>query len=267
MVLALALPTGYSMGLPQAISSTVMAFVGVLQFIVSALIYLAALLLSFFLNILGLQAKPTALQRSRPQLPSVRPSDPSAIISIPWFELLKSMLFWGILLAILSYSVYQFLREREGLLPRLEAGLLHRLIVWLRGLFQHSRHWSAKVRGAIARRLSRRPGPSLTFGPWRVIRLAQLSPGQRVRYFFLSVLRRAARVGYGRGLQQTPYEYSATLAERIPETGADVVRLTQAFVEARYSQRPMDEQEVSVIQQIWKRTRAALARKRSILRT
>jgi hypothetical protein len=263
MALALILPTGYSVGLPQAIAFMVMAMIRVISFIGTWLLYLIALLLGSLLNALGLREEPMASQRPPPaQLPSLLPGSQGDVSAFPLPELLKSVLFWGILLAIVGYSVYHFLRERRGLLPSLEGGLLGRLIAWLRALWQGTQSWPTRARKAIASRLSRKPDLEEPAGRWRVIRLSRLSPRQRVRYFYLSVLRRAARVGHAREPQQTPYEYGPALAKCLPEMASEVTTLTQAFVEARYSQRVQDEQEANVIKKIWQRVRATLTRRR-----
>jgi hypothetical protein len=267
-VVALVLPTGYSVGLPQAIAFAANLIVGTLYFVVSSVFYLLALLLGLISYALGLRAEPMAPQRPPPvQLSSFPPVDPGTTSSLPRLELLKSVLFWGIFLAIVGYSVYHFLRERQELFPGLEGSLLARLFAWLRGLWQHTRQWSAQVRQAVVTRLGRRSERRERFGPWRVIRLSRLSPRQQVRYFYFSVLRRAARANHARRPQQTPYEYGATLAERVPETAPDVATLTRAFVEARYSQRSLSEQEANVVKRVWLRVRATLARRRRSYRS
>lgn len=82
-----------------------------------------------------------------------------------------------------------------------------------------------------------------------------------MHYFYLSILRRAARAGHARGAQQTPYEYGQALAERLPEAVSEVTALTQAFVEARYSQRVLGDQETNAIKKIWWRVRVILMRR------
>jgi hypothetical protein len=263
LAVALVLPTGYSVGLPQAIAFIVTAPINVVSFIISSLLYFLALLFGLILNALGMQTAPIARQTPPPaQLPSLPPGDPGSTSGLAWFELFKSILFWGILAAILAYSVYHFFQERQGLLPGLGEGLLARLIAWLRGLWQRGRRWPALARQAVARRLGRRPGLRERWESWRIVRLSHLSPRQRVRYFYLSVLRRATRAGHSRSPQQTPYEYGTVLTRHVPETETDVTTLTQAFVEARYSQHPVDEQDANVIKRVWRRIRATLARKR-----
>jgi hypothetical protein len=263
IAVALVLPTGYSVGLPQAISLIVTVLVAVFSYIGSFLLYLVTLLFGLLSSILGLRAEPMARQSPPPaQMPSLSPAGSEAAANLPWFELLKSVLFWGLFLAILSYSVYHFLRERRGLFPGLGGGLLARVFAWLRTFWRHTRHWSARARQAVADRLIRRPDLSRPVALWPVIRLSRLSPRQRVRYFYLSVLRRASRAGHSRFPQQTPYEYGAMLAERVPETEPDVVTLTEAFVEARYSERSLSEREAGLVKRVWQRIRALLARQR-----
>jgi len=265
-LIALALPTGYSVGLPQAISSLVATIVGAFSFIAYLLISVVSLLLGLLLSVLGLQAEPIAARRPSQQSP-FQPSFPGTTpAGHPWFELLKSVLFWGIFLTILGYSTYHFLRERGGLLPGLKGGLLGRLIAWLCTLWQGTQSWSVRARKAIASRLSRRLDPEGAMGRWRPIRLSRLSPRQRVRYFYLSILRRAARAGHARRSHQTPYEYGQDLADDLPEVASEVTNLTQAFVEARYSQRVQDEQEANVIKEVWQRVRATLTRRRHSLK-
>jgi hypothetical protein len=54
-------------------------------------------------------------------------------------------------------------------------------------------------------------------------------------YYYLSILRRAARQGYQRGESETPYEYETKLGPTIAQAKAELDSLTQSFVETRYS--------------------------------
>jgi hypothetical protein len=262
MLIALALPTGYSVGLPQAISALVTAVISALSVATYVLISVVSLLLGLLLTALRLGAEPIVARRPPPQPLSFQPGLPGTTAGHSWFELLKSSLFWGICLAILGYSTYHFLRERSGLIPSLKGGLLGRLIAWLHALWQGPQSWSAQVRKAIRKRLSRQPAQAEAAGQWWFVRLSRLSPRERVRYFYLSFLRRAARAGHARRPQQTPYEYRHALAEYLPEVATEATTLTQAFVEARYSQRVQDEQEANTVKKVWQRIRATLARTR-----
>jgi hypothetical protein len=267
VVVALVLPTGYSVGLPQAIIWVVTATANILFGAVSLLLYLLMLLLGWLATLLGFQqVQESASKPSLPQMPSVPQGGTGAVSTLTWLELLRSVVFWGIFLAILGYSIYHFFRERPGLFPGLEGGLLARLIAWWRELWRRGLRVSARARQTIIQRLSRRLGERGPLQPWRIIRLSRLSPRQRVRYFYLSVLRRAARAGHVRRLHQTPYEYQALLSEQVPEATQDMETLTQTFVVARYSQHPVSDRESNVVKEIWRRVRAILARKRARLK-
>ncbi len=97
---------------------------------------------------------------------------------------------------------------------------------------------------------------------WRYLALGRLSPRERVRYFYLSALRRSAQQGYGRPPGITPLQYEGTLARQMPEVSEQVHELTQAFVEARYSEHSISAGDASAIQRVFRTVRRALTARR-----
>jgi hypothetical protein len=91
----------------------------------------------------------------------------------------------------------------------------------------------------------------------------RLPPREMIRYFYLSAARRAAQAGQPRGPGQTPFEYQAALDRQFPELEPDLEGLTEAFVQARYSNRTVAQQEAEAVKPLWQRIRAALRRKRA----
>jgi hypothetical protein len=83
-----------------------------------------------------------------------------------------------------------------------------------------------------------------------------------IRYFYLSVARRASQAGQSRAPGETPYEYRAALDRQFPELEPDLEGLTDAFVEARYSQRPVQEEDAQAVKPLWQRIKAILQRRR-----
>jgi hypothetical protein len=83
-----------------------------------------------------------------------------------------------------------------------------------------------------------------------------------VRYYYLSVTSRAAQAGQPRKPAETPYEYRQVLQERFPELEPDMSGLTEAFVEARYSQQSIEEDDLQAARSLWQRIKAALRRRR-----
>ena len=115
-------------------------------------------------------------------------------------------------------------------------------------------------------RLVRRPlqersrgGPGSAF---RFFFPGRLPPREMVRYFYLSVAKRAAQAGQSRRAGQTPYEYQATLDEHFPELEPDLAGLTETFVKARYSREAVERREAETVKPLWQRLKAALRRRR-----
>jgi hypothetical protein len=79
-----------------------------------------------------------------------------------------------------------------------------------------------------------------------------------VRYFYLSLARRAAEGGIGRQSGETPLEYLDDLRATWPEAGEDLEQLTDAFLEARYSAHSVEADEARTLRERWKRARAAV---------
>jgi hypothetical protein len=105
--------------------------------------------------------------------------------------------------------------------------------------------------------LSRAPLPSVPF--WN---LRRASPREQIWYYYLSTLRRAAQLGFGRAPAQTPDEYDPQLEAQLTEARAEVRALTEAFDHARYSAEPVEKGKAQETKALWERVRAALQRLR-----
>jgi hypothetical protein len=89
-----------------------------------------------------------------------------------------------------------------------------------------------------------------------------LPPRELIRYFYLSTARRASQAGQSRAPGETPFEYRSTLDQQFPELEPDLEGLTDAFVEARYSQRPVRREDALAVKPLWQRIKAVLQRRR-----
>jgi hypothetical protein len=61
-----------------------------------------------------------------------------------------------------------------------------------------------------------------------------------------------------RRTDQTPYEYSAQLAQLLPEAQPDIAELTESFVLAEYSPRPIGDDDARRVRRPWERVRRRL---------
>ena len=259
--IALLLPTGYALGPIQAILGAIAFLVRSILGILVLIYYLVA---SLFVLLF-----PNTTPPERPQAPvqPFLPSEPTPQgTAVPWLEVLGSALFWLSVLGIVGYAIYRFVADRLELLEgdgEARESWWGRLLLWLRQLWGRWRSWQQEAQIWLAqRRAERRERPSLAERLLGLRPLRQLSPRELVRYFYISVERRAAQSGQPRRPNQTPHEYEASLRGSYPELEPDLGELTEAFVTARYSAQAVEDEDVEAVKPLWERVKAALRRAR-----
>ncbi|MFH1003039.1 MAG: DUF4129 domain-containing protein [Chloroflexota bacterium] len=113
------------------------------------------------------------------------------------------------------------LRSLMSLFPQ----LLKKLWLWLTSLF--TRWW-------------RRPRPAE-------------EPLISIRALYRHLLRWSARQGIARAPTQTPLEHLERLEDRFPQQQDDLKQLTEAYLLARYSQKPISPEEFDRVKKAWQR--------------
>ena len=279
-ILARLLPTGYSIGLLAILNYLLSLAI----LIVSTLMVLLTLPFFWLLNWLSRLFGATSEPLPPPQFPvPPPPAHYPAGSSPPLLELLKSMLFWVILLAVVGYSLTHYVRERKELLSELRRlpffPLVERFWSWLAHLFSRAgRSTSAAVKAGWERlrAVTRRETQGQA---WNYLSLRRLSARQRVQFYYLALVRRAGEAGWARQPAQTPSEYAHSLVQglepRRRATGSgqaaleadlgepqvrdtlepDIHALTERFEEARYSLHPVSPQEAGLARRSWERLR------------
>jgi hypothetical protein len=230
---------------------------------------LAFLLLTTLLvglvGLLGIGASPEEGQELlRGPTPTPQPS-PSGAAFNQTTALLAGGVFWLLVACVALIALVFFLRDR-GVTLRYEplARLWRALRRWLAHIGSRARQRAAGVQRALGRRLQEmRPGAGPASTRWRFLRVNALPPREQIRFFYLSTLRRASEEGLPREKNETPMEYAQELRSKWPEAGEEIELLTGAFLEARYSQRDFDRQDVSPLKQVWKRVRRTIRRRLS----
>jgi hypothetical protein len=255
-LIAALLPRAYGLGLLTTLQQTLgligygLAIVG---YLLTSLLSLLAILPLLLLSLLagrgseGSLPPPSPLQ-ALPDAPPPAKFEPN---------LLTALIFWICMLLLAGYAVGLILQRNPGLVRALTTrGPLAWLLRQLGWLWRDTRDWAGQV-GERARALLRRP-IAIRPLPIPALRLSRLAPRELVRYFYRSTLRRAADGGLPRRAGQTPYEYGAILTQRLPEAGQDIAELTDAFVVAEYSPRPIDEAAARRARRPWERVRRRL---------
>jgi hypothetical protein len=263
-LVAFLLPTQYTLGLLTTVGLFVEFLINIFLFILQLLFILITLPLSWLLNLLGVEDTGSRRPPQRVPPPDLGPQG----AGMPsWVEIVRSLLFWGLTLAILAYLIKTYLEDHPELLQHLKgfrplAFLLH-LIAQLWGWVTH---WTEAGLAMLPKRASQGGGDaSATSGlqsrSW--LNLRRLSPRDRILYYYLNTLKRAEQRGAPRPADQTPYEYESRLNQSAPDAQAEVHELTQSFVHARYSREAFSEAQASLVQQWWQKIRRALRHRRS----
>jgi hypothetical protein len=261
-ILAFLLPTNYTMGL-----------LSTLKYAFDALMYLAYTAFVFLLTpLLALIGWLMQAMRTGGEIPNETPPEPPLfgsqperpVIALPWLEVLKSILFWGLLIGITGYAFYQYARQNKALV----AWVSHVPVLrWLGGIFgwmlDRLRGLKDGLEGAIksglerARRVAEERRSLRQAG---FVSLRRMTPRQRVIFFYLALVRRGAESGLPRRPDQTPIEYAHSLEEGLQGAENELEAMTDSFLEARYSLHEVTPEKASTVRQLWDQVKRRLRR-------
>ena len=263
-IIAFILPTRYSMGFLSTLNYIVSLLGSVFYFlffiITLPILALLNLLMSLFFK-KELQGQPV----KPPVLPDITPNAQPAG-GMTWLDLLKSVLFWVVLIGVVGYAFYQYFRQNQELLDRLKGiPIFSWIFRALRSLWNLLRRVNQRLSVAVQNSLKRlRPKEVGGIGKSQrgFLSLRRLSPRQRIQFFYLALVRRGGEHGLPRQVSQTPYEYAQVLESQVAEVNEDLDAMTGAFLEARYSKHEITTQRAGLVQRYWDRIKRALRRKR-----
>lgn len=255
VLVVLLLPTNYSMGL----FATIRFLFNWLFVIVKFLLILIIFPIYWFFRLLAsLFGKPSGqpVQAIPPPQMELLPT-PETPTPLPGWEIIKSILFWIVFLAIIIYAFRQYIQTNRKLAETLRRFRVWRWLAdawtWIRTQVRSAgRGVEALLEAGIRRLRSLRTQAA---GPdrWQFINPRRLKPRQKVIFFYLAMLRRAGEAGTPRQPWQTPDEFSGKLKSALPEETGDIVALTESFQEARYSPGDVTPERADQTRTIWER--------------
>jgi hypothetical protein len=261
---ALALPTNYSLLLLDALRLMILWLVAIAQFLMAVVALAFLYLASFLSRLLGREAETLPVDETPPRLEDFAP--PPSGGGVPFWETLKAILFWAALLTVVWLALRQYLQANRELAETLQRFApwrwLRALWQWLRGGYRQARQGVGKAVRTAINRLRALTTPRPARPGWQYLNLRQLTPRQRVIFYYLALLRRADEAGIHRQDWQTPLEFSQRLAQELPENEAHVLALTEAFDEARYTAHPVTEQDAGHTRSLWEQMRVPLQRRK-----
>ncbi len=239
-VVAAFLPTSYSVSLYQALTQVIQWLIyGVayaIMLVIGGVGYLLALIMSLFTGE-PVEAPAMTPAMEMPVFEGNGGGTPAA-----WWPLVRSLIFWALIVGGGGYALLHFLQDRWGLFKGFRPwALLRQFWAWLVGLWHKAGEVVQQVREEAAKRRALRQSAAArsrrrSHGP--------LTPRERVHQLYRMALEVADRYGVGRAPNLTPSEYLPRLAPHVPEAEADLAELTRTFERARYSREDVSQSDV-----------------------
>jgi hypothetical protein len=234
----------------------------ILEMVIAFLVRIAYFLLMLMTALIGLLLYPLRFlfnsqgTEAPASMPAMQvPSQAEVAKQLP--DWLSGSVVWVIVALIVGYFLVNYLGA-HGLLKGRWADVLARLRFWLRARLARL---GASASGAMARARDRLRPPRVvvrSVAGVRFVRVSVLPPRERVRYFYLKMVGRAADRGLTRPAHATPLEYVEDLESQWPDADEDLRGLTEAFLAARYDRRNILVTEAKEVQSIWRRVMRAL---------
>jgi len=263
-IVAAFLPIGSTLPISRLLSLGVSGIAYLAGLIIQAIMYFfAASIMALTGN--AEESEPIQPPQTTPS-PIVETAAPPIGPTNPFVEMAFTTIFWTLIIAMLIGALLYFLRERGYTLQRDRIeGQWHIVAGWLRKIWARltgrvrltSRQLRARLNAPKATVTTR--DESATAGA-RHRRPGALSPRDQVRYYYLALVHRAGQRGTKRSAGETPLEYARQLRATWPEAEGEIDELTEAFLEARYTPRPVERTTVQSVKQQWQHLKQRLKR-------
>jgi hypothetical protein len=235
--------------------------IALLARIIMVIIFLMGLLIAFLAELVSLLFGTTGPQQPQEPVapPQAIPSQTEMAAQLPpW---LGNAVLWLAVALVATFLLVNFLRT-TGVMQGKLGSRMSGLRLWWRAR-------RARINVAVAARVA-----GLRRRLWRAGRLIvrpqeaggstrePLLPRDQVRRYYLRAVKEASDAGVVRPPHKTPIEFAEDLRAEWPETEGDVRELTEAFVDARYSEHEIGDSEVSHAESAWRRLARGLRKAR-----
>jgi hypothetical protein len=264
-ILASMIPTTYTLGFFPTIRYFIALLFGLVYSLVMTIVLTFFLFIGWLISLFGstkmLTVPATPAKQILPPLPETLASSPS-----PFLEIIKSVLFWGILLVVIGYAFSVYLQQNKELVQKLRRmpGLSWLVKAW-RWLVDKT--WSGinrvpMVIDAGLKRLRSSLRKEVTRPVGDYVSLRRLQPRQKILFYYLALVRRSGESGLPRHQWQTPNNYAETLEQNLTGAEKEVEAVTEAFIEARYTRHMVTPELVGNVQHAWDHIRKLLNTRR-----
>ncbi|HMR63692.1 MAG TPA: DUF4129 domain-containing protein [Anaerolineae bacterium] len=262
-LVAFLLPTRFTLGFLETAGMVLEFFLGLIMFVLQLIVLLITWPITWLLSQFGLG--PPDLSGLLPTEPP-GPPPPSEAEGPAWLEVVRSLIFWLVALAVLGYFLKTYLDDHPELVAHLKSirplALLWTALVaaWrlLIGLLRTGADLvSAQKHDPGASSPSSRAGQA-----WSWLNLRGQPAQRQIIAYYLNLLNHAEKIGRRRREHQTPFEYEPNLQQTAPDAQSEIHDVTETFVRARYSRDKFDQEDVERVKTEWKQIKKSLRTKR-----
>jgi hypothetical protein len=81
--------------------------------------------------------------------------------------------------------------------------------------------------------------------------LGQVFAALTIRRIYAHLANLAAKEGYPRAQDETPYDYLPTLKTAFPESRREVTQITESYVAVHYGELPERQEDLSTVRSAW----------------
>ena len=252
ILLTVFLPTDFTLGfLPvvQALYNAVIFIFGLFQIF---LLFPISLIITFLSNLLGLQQ--SEQPPTRPEMPEFTPETLQTTGSMPWWDLVKSILFWLVFIGVIVLAVRYYINNHQGL-KAFFARI--RLKAWLLDFWKWFKRGLKKMGKAASETVQKGVQQVRKFFTEREVRLPSLKdlirhlpPRQALILTYLEWVRWNEKHGLKRSKSQTPFEYAEAINRRWPDLHDYLTPFTEDFIAARYTSQAIDKDRLEEAQSL-----------------
>jgi len=242
ILLIVFLPTNFTLGfypIAQAILEIILFIFGIIQFLFTLPIAIVVSLVN------SLFSTATFEEQIQQKVPKYVPSSLEISSNMPWWDVVKSTLFWLIFLGIIVFSIRYYLRNRKAFKSFLEKVNIGK---WLQDAWRWLREGFHKMRQVTVNTVQQGLQNIQTFFRNSKIKIPSLAdiaqklpPRQAVILTYVDWIKWSHSHGIKRRRSQTPIEFAKIYRKCFPEARGEIDSLTNIFMRARYTRQTINK--------------------------
>ncbi len=263
LLLIVFLPTNFTLGLYPVIETVFKVLIyifGIVQFI---LLLPISFVISLFNSLFATGQNDQPVQ---PVMPEFTPAEPSATGPLPWWDIVRSVLFWLVFIGVIVLAVRYYVNNRKGLRDFFKS---IRIGGWLKDFWGWVRRGFRKISQFTAETAQKGYDQVRKFFAERRVKLPalgdlirRLPPRQAVILTYWDWVRWNKENGLARQESQTPIEYAAALEEKWPAIRDPLEVFTNQFIQARYTRMSIDSELAAQAHELLKALKTQVSNER-----